>query len=1445
LILLTAPLHIAVAQGNPDAPGLTQAPGLFVSQVVPGAAKMNAAAFRHRSVTVNIDLLKNKNILLNLFDDTEFDAERTHVKEGPEGEFTWSGQLLGPVPGSVLITVFGDSVAGRISSDGQLFEINPAPGGRATIEEIDLDQLPPHADPQVPDEPAEGELLGGELLNGTNMEPAPATAADTGDTIDLMVVYTQAARARYGASGIQAKIINAVDALNNANANSAINARFRLVHMAEVDYTETGDMSTALSRLKNKTDGYMDNVHALRDQYGADIVSLINEDNNKCGTAYVMTSGYWLSNNMEQLAFNVTFSSCMSSETMSHEIGHNEGCAHDRANAGSGSYDYSYGHRDTTTGFRTIMSYACSGGACPRVNHFSNPNVDYNGAPTGIDHNVDPVNSADNARSLNNNETIVANWRQAVVSDTVPAAPSGLGAVSVSDSQIDISWVDNAGNEDGFYIERSPNGTGSWTVIATLAANSTSHSDNGLVLDTTYFYRVRAYNGVGNSAYSNMDSATTSIGDGDTVFAAIGDYADGSIAEGNVASLINGWGADFVITVGDNRYGANSFDTVVGQFYCNFLTDVVAGGNCNGGNSPSNDFYPAPGNHDYTDGSGINEYLNYFTLPGTGSNTSGTSGNERYYDFVRGPVHFFVLDSEGARNNSADMTAQKNWLQAQLAASTAQWRVVYLHHAPYSSSSNHGSDPSMQWPYAAWGADAVIAGHDHIYERLSIDGIPYFVNGLGGRSLYGLGTPVSGSEFRYNSDYGAMRITANSGQMKFEFVNTSGAVVDSHTVQSTGNGVVSARISNGNDDVEEELSSGTVYLDSTDMELGDDPAFNGSQTVGLRFNNLEVPRGATIVSAYLEFVVDETGSTATNVNIHAHDTDNAPAFAATTQNVTSRTLTAASTAWNIPAWNTVGEIQQSPDISAVVQEVVDRAGWSSNNSMAFIISGTGTRTAEAYEGVAASAPLLHIEYTGSVPGAVGIHEAEDATLSGSAISTNHLGYSGTGFVDYVNPSGDYVEWTVDAATAGQYALRFRYALLSGDRPLEISVNSQVVDPGLSFPATGSFSNWGMTADVNANLNSGINTIRATAIGSSGANVDYLEIATISTPNVAPAASFTHIYSDLMVNFTDTSTDSDGSVVSWSWDFGDSNTSTVQHPSHTYGSAGIYTVSLTVTDDGGLTNSTSQSVTVTAPDTTPPSIIAPADKTVEATGATTPVALGTPTVSDDTDPSPSVSADNTGPFPVGITTVTWTATDAAGNSASATQNVTVEDTTAPTVTAPADVTVESSEPVAVALGTPAVSDLADPNPTVTNDAPALFPLGTTTVTWTATDASGNSSTATQTVIVNEPVPQPLAAPTDLIATVEKSGKGKSSVITGVTLSWTDNSNETGFVVEGCQQFVTGKGSNRTVTCDYVNVGNVEANVTSFDVDLIKEHDHFRVKAVVNLEDESGWSNEASF
>ena len=169
----------------------------------------------------------------------------------------------------------------------------------------------------------------------------------------------------------------------------------------------------------------------------------------------------------------------------------------------------------------------------------------------------------------------------------------------------------------------------------------------------------------------------------------------------------------------------------------------------------------------------IQAYLDYFTLPGAGF--ANSSGNERYYEFRWGDVHFFALDSDGNEPDGvAADSAQAAWLQTAMAASTARWQIVFMHHPPYSSGGIYFDDPRVQWPYAQWGADVVLSGHNHIYERLVIDGLNYTVNGLGGRSsIYPLRNPRAGSQILFNADHGAQLFTADETGLTFEFYSVA------------------------------------------------------------------------------------------------------------------------------------------------------------------------------------------------------------------------------------------------------------------------------------------------------------------------------------------------------------------------------------------------------------------------------------------------------------------------------------------------------------------------------------------------------------------------------------------------------------------------------------------------------------------------------------------------
>jgi hypothetical protein len=174
------------------------------------------------------------------------------------------------------------------------------------------------------------------------------------------------------------------------------------------------------------------------------------------------------------------------------------------------------------------------------------------------------------------------------------------------------------------------------------------------------------------------------------------------------------------------------------------------------------------GNHDWTTND-AQPYLDYFELP----------GNERYYDFTWGPVHLFAVNSDSREPDGVSSNSiQAQWLQQRLAESTSPWKVVVFHATPYSSG-YHGATDWMRWPFKEWGASIVLAGHDHDYERLIVDGFPYIVNGLGGGAIYSFGGPVEGSQKRYNADYGALLVTADEVQITFEFYNRLGELIDS------------------------------------------------------------------------------------------------------------------------------------------------------------------------------------------------------------------------------------------------------------------------------------------------------------------------------------------------------------------------------------------------------------------------------------------------------------------------------------------------------------------------------------------------------------------------------------------------------------------------------------------------------------------------------------------
>lgn len=249
--------------------------------------------------------------------------------------------------------------------------------------------------------------------------------------------------------------------------------------------------------------------------------------------------------------------------------------------------------------------------------------------------------------------------------------------------------------------------------------------------------------------------------------AVIGDYGSDDAAEAQVAAQVAGWKPDLVVTVGDNNYpdgAAETIDRNIGKYYGAFIAPYRG---AFGAGATANRFFPALGNHDWRT-AGAQPYLDYFELP----------GNERYYEVARGSVDLFFLDSDPQEPDGITRdSVQARWLRDALARSTAQHRWVLFHHPPYSSGP-HGPNLELQWPFRAWGATAVFSGHDHDYERLEVDGMPYVVVGTGGKHLYAFRDPLPGSQVRIAGRHGALRIEVTRKSADAEFASTSDATSD-------------------------------------------------------------------------------------------------------------------------------------------------------------------------------------------------------------------------------------------------------------------------------------------------------------------------------------------------------------------------------------------------------------------------------------------------------------------------------------------------------------------------------------------------------------------------------------------------------------------------------------------------------------------------------------------
>ena len=180
---------------------------------------------------------------------------------------------------------------------------------------------------------------------------------------------------------------------------------------------------------------------------------------------------------------------------------------------------------------------------------------------------------------------------------------------------------------------------------------------------------------------------------------------------------------------------------------------------------------------------------------------------------------------------------------------------------------------------------------------------------------------------------------------------------------------ITVPLSAGKDDAEERISAGgSVSLASSSLQLTEDGTV--LQVVGLRFRDVDLPQGSTILGARIQFTSDAISSTPTSLILEGEASDHAPAFVRADGNLTARPRTSQAVGWNPPAWTSTGASgpdQLTPELTTIVQEIVDRPGWSAGNAIAFVISGSGHRAAESYNAAPSRAALLELEYAPPTP----------------------------------------------------------------------------------------------------------------------------------------------------------------------------------------------------------------------------------------------------------------------------------------------------------------------------------------------------------------------------------------------------------------------------------------------------------------------------------------------
>jgi len=429
-VFRTMPAHTSMSdeQKAMMAQAMASKAATGISMMLPPRAAMVEYALT-KDATARTSSKEPSKIILELNEKTALTITRMSV-DIKSHLCIWRGTVDGTDAPATIMWWPGVTMAGSVRHEGRIYSLRRMRGGIHAVAVVEMaeDRMPPeHAptpahmranDPNLRDDPlveqGDASVLRPKATIVENPKDkitnSPAKPASDDIVIDVIVAYTKKAASSYG--DVRRELVDL--SIEEANQSFLISnlghIKLRLVHAYQADYVEQDEHFDHLWRFADKGDGYMEEIHGLRDKYHADVAVLIVDDPKGCGLATRVFGD-------PEDAFAVVHHECAAATySVAHEIGHIIGARHD-LNIDKMMTPFPYGHGFVNgTKWRDIMSYKESCGGCPRLPVWSSPRVMIRGEPAGTP-------QVDNARVIAEQAARVANFRSSRDKPIFPSSP--------------------------------------------------------------------------------------------------------------------------------------------------------------------------------------------------------------------------------------------------------------------------------------------------------------------------------------------------------------------------------------------------------------------------------------------------------------------------------------------------------------------------------------------------------------------------------------------------------------------------------------------------------------------------------------------------------------------------------------------------------------------------------------------------------------------------------------------------------------------------------------------------------------------------------------------------------------------------------------------------------------------------------------------------------------